>query len=120
MRRVLITLIALMFALPAGADTYEPVRDKRTFMELVKGKELRLPLWQVSLQLRPDGEIEGSALGWDISGRWAWQDGYFCREMDWSGTVIPYNCQLVEVRGDKSVRFTVDRGEGDSASFKLR
>jgi hypothetical protein len=33
---------------------------------------------------------------------------------------IPYNCQLVEERGGEVMRFTVDRGTGDSASFRLR
>lgn len=32
---------------------------------------------------------------------------------------IPWNCQLVEVRDD-TLRFTVDKGAGDSASFRLR
>jgi hypothetical protein len=40
--------------------------------------------------------------------------------MDWSGYPIPLNCQLVEAKGDEEIRFTVDKGEGDSASFKLR
>jgi hypothetical protein len=40
--------------------------------------------------------------------------------MDWSGTEIPYNCQLVEVAGDSQIRFTVDQGAGDSATLNLR
>jgi hypothetical protein len=120
MIRLCIALLAMIFALPAWAEPYMPVRDKQTFMSLIDGKELRLPLWQITLQLQPDGEIAGSALGWGIKGRWEWQDGYFCREMDWSGTPIPFNCQLVEVKGAESVRFTVDRGAGDSAAFRLR
>ena len=66
------------------------------------------------------GSIAGSALGWDITGHWAWKDGYFCREMDWSGTPITYNCQLVEASGAEKLRFTVDQGKGDSATFRLR
>ena len=66
-----------------------------------------------------DGRIDGSAVGWDITGTWQWQDGYFCREMAWGGDPIPYNCQLVEVEGDDRIRFTVDRGAGRSAAFSL-
>ena len=33
---------------------------------------------------------------------------------------IAYNCQLVEARDGEVMRFTVDRGKGDSASFRLR
>ena len=65
-------------------------------------------------------QIKCSALGWAVSGTWNWNEGYFCREMDWSGTPIPHNCQLVEARGDRKLRFTTDRGAGDSASFDLR
>jgi len=40
--------------------------------------------------------------------------------MDWDGTAIKYNCQLVELRGSDEMRFTVDRGAGRSARFRLR
>ena len=33
---------------------------------------------------------------------------------------IEFNCQLVEANGDERMRFTVDKGTGDSATFKLR
>jgi hypothetical protein len=33
---------------------------------------------------------------------------------------IEYNCQLVEAKGSDQVRFTVDKGDGRSASFSLR
>ena len=113
-------LLSLVPALPALAETYVPVAGKEEFLSLVNGRELSHALWQIRLDVRPDGSIEGSALGWAVTGTWDWQDGYFCREMDWSGTIIPYNCQLVEVKGDGVVRFTVDKGEGDSAAFRLR
>ena len=112
-------LLALV-AVPASAESFSRISDKSDFIETVTGKELRLGMFGISLQVEEDGEIKGRALGWDVTGTWEWQDGYFCREMDWSGYPIPLNCQLVEARGDEEIRFTVDRGEGDSASFKLR
>lgn len=120
MTRPTTLLLALTLATPALADGYEPVRDKDRFLTLIAGKELQLPLWNIRLDVRPDGTITGSALGWDVTGTWSWQDGYFCREMDWSGMAIDYNCQLVEARGADRLRFTVDRGEGETASFRLR
>ena len=107
-------------AMPALANDFTPVRDEGTFLSLVEGRELRLGRFGVSLTLLPDGRIMGSALGWDLTGNWDWKDGYFCRDIDWSGYAIPFNCQLVEVRDNQVLRFTVDRGTGDSASFKLR
>ena len=105
---------------PALADDFKPVRGEDQFLELVGDRVLRIGLYDLSLRVRPDGVIEGSALGWAINGTWDWQDGYFCREMDWSGTEIPYNCQLVEARKGEAVRFTVDQGKGDAATFRLR
>jgi hypothetical protein len=89
-------------------------------VQLVKDKDLRIGLYNLTLNVLPEGKINGSALGWGISGTWSWQDGYFCREMDWSGYAIESNCQLVEARGTSELRFTVDRGAGRSASFRLR
>jgi len=109
-----------LIALPAAAEGFSRISDRTDFVKTVSGKELRLGMLGISLQVEPDGEIKGSALGWDVTGTWEWQDGYFCREMDWSGYPIPKNCQLVEARGAEEIRFTVDKGAGDSASFTLR
>lgn len=111
--------LAMLFGLPASADGFSPVREKSRFLSLIEGRELRLRLFNIRLSLSPDGGIKGSALGWGVTGTWNWKDGYFCRELDWSGTEIPFNCQLVEARGDRELRFTVDRGKGDSAAFRL-
>ena len=108
----------LAFAATASV-AFQKVNDRDEFIQIVGDAELRLGLFGVTLRVTPDGIIKGSAAGWDVTGTWSWQDGYFCREMDWSGTPVPYNCQLVEVNGDQ-VRFTVDRGAGDDATFNLR
>ncbi len=120
MKYAILSLIFATAAAPAVADSYVPVKDKATFLSLIEGKELRNFLYGVRLNVFANGQIDGSAIGWDIAGNWTWEDGYFCREMSWGGDPIPYNCQLVEARGDSRVRFTVDQGAGDSASFRLQ
>jgi hypothetical protein len=120
MTRMFFTLGLCLAAAAARADDYVPVTEKEQFLSALSGRELELRLFKIRLDVQPDGQIEGSALGWDVTGNWKWTDGYFCREMDWSGYDIPFNCQLVEVRGTSEMRFTVDRGAGDSASFRLR
>ena len=113
---VLMTVLpSLSLANPAG-----PIRDKEAFLSTIAGKELRIGLYNLSLKVTPDGKITGSALGWGISGNWTWQDGYFCRDIDWSGYAVPYNCQLVEAIDGSRLRFTSDKGQGQSASFGLR
>ncbi len=116
----LVALLTTPVAHAAPAQDFQPVREKAAFLDLVEGRELRLPLFRIRITLTTEGAITGSALGWPLKGNWRWQDGYFCRDIDWSGTEIPYNCQLVEARGTDEVRFTVDQGRGDSASFRLR
>ena len=120
MKHLFLSLILATAAAPAVAESYAPVQDKDSFVALVQGKELRNRLYGVRLNVMEGGTIAGSAIGWDIVGTWTWQDGYFCRELSWGGDPLGYNCQLVEARGDDRVRFTVDRGAGDSASFRLR
>ena len=112
--------LGLVAASPALANDFVEVREKSAFLDLLQGRALHIGMYNLVLNVTPDGRINGSALGWDIAGTWTWQDGYFCREMDWSGTEIPLNCQLVEVRGTEKMRFTVDRGVGRSAAFNLR
>ena len=106
--------------LPAQAESFAPVTDKSTFLKLVQDRALRHGLLDLTLNVTPDGTIKGRAMGWEVTGSWHWKDGYFCREMDWEGYAIPYNCQLVETNDGRIVRFTVDRGTGDSAQFRLR
>ncbi|MFN6008153.1 MAG: dihydrodipicolinate reductase [Paracoccaceae bacterium] len=110
----------MTIAVPAAAESFEPVKEKTRFLDLIKDRELRIGLYNLSLNVLPDGSIDGSAMGWKITGSWSWKDGYFCREMDWSGMEIGFNCQLVEAEGAERMRFTVDQGKGDSATFKLR
>ncbi|MBL9049824.1 MAG: dihydrodipicolinate reductase [Tabrizicola sp.] len=120
MLRLFALLFAVTAAAPLAADGFEPVKDKNRFLDLIEDRVLRIGLYNLSLNVLPDGRIDGSAMGWKITGNWAWKDGYFCREMDWSGMEIGYNCQLVEAQGAEKVRFTVDQGRGDSAVFRLR
>ena len=118
--RSLALAITLMVATPAMAAAYERVTDKATFVELVSGKTLSNRLYGVNLNVSSDGNISGGALGWDITGDWTWDNGFFCRDMAWGGDSVGYNCQLVEVRNGNEMRFTSDQGAGDNASFRLR
>ena len=119
MRCFAFAMFLAVIAPTAQANEFQPIKDEATFLSLVDGRELRIGLYNLTIQLLPDGQIKGRALGWDLTGTWDWKDGYFCRQMDWSGMDIPFDCQLVEARGEE-VRFTVDKGEGDSALFRLR
>ncbi len=33
--------------------------------------------WDIALFANPNGKIAGSMMGWDVTGIWSWQDGFF-------------------------------------------
>ncbi len=111
-------LFALLIATPAAA--FDRVTNRTAFLTLISDKTLSNRLYQISLTVSPSGVITGEALGWDVTGNWTWKNGFFCRDMTWGGDALPYNCQLVETRDNRELRFTSDQGQGESASFKLR
>ena len=116
-RLVLSACIATMaFAVPAFAE-FQQVTSRSDFVALVGGKTLTRPL--VKIQVLPDGRIAGKGASWDVTGKWSWENGYLCRSLEWGGDDLGYNCQEVMARGDR-VRFTSDKGAGESAEFKLR
>ena len=107
----------------AKAEQFETITNSAEFLGLVNGKILTVksPFYlrnSIRLTVRPNGGIQGRALSYELTGKWSWQDGFFCREMDWEGTNIPFNCQQVQFNGSR-VRFTSDRGAGDKAEFAL-
>ncbi len=104
------------FASPALADL-QKVTSRDAFVALVDGKTLTRPL--VRLQVLSNGQITGKGATWEISGEWAWKGGYLCRSLIWGGDDLGYNCQEIKSDGSR-MRFTSDRGSGDSAEFSLR
>lgn len=112
--------LATMGSPSVAKAEYRPVTSKAEFLSLMGQRNLSNRLYGINLKVSSDGQIVGTGAGWEVTGSWDWQDGYFCREMNWGGDPIPYNCQLVEIRNGNEMRFTVDQGAGDSASFMLR
>ena len=109
-------VLAFLSAVPATAD-FAKVTDKSQFVNLINGRTLARPL--VRLQVTPDGQISGRGAAWDVTGQWSWQDGYFCRDLEWGGSDLGYNCQEVRVHG-RTLRFISDRGAGEFADLNLR
>ena len=106
----------IAMAAPALAD-YQQITTKADFVALVSGKSLVRPL--VKIQVTPNGKIAGTGAAWEITGNWQWKSGFLCRDLNWGGDELGYNCQSVETDGAK-VRITSDKGTGDSAVFSLR
>lgn len=109
--------IVLGLAATAASAELRPVADRTQFVEIVAGKTLTRPL--VRIAVSPDGSLEGKGASWDITGNWSWQNGFFCRDINWGGDDLAYNCQEVRTDGSR-IRFTSDKGGGRSADFRLR
>lgn len=106
----------MMLAGAAHADLAK-VQSQQDFVQLIKNKTLSRPL--IKLNVSPDGQISGKGARWDVTGSWTWRDGYFCRDLYWGGDALGYNCQEVRAT-NKRIRFTSDKGQGDSAEFRLK
>ena len=118
MRYLFAPLCAAVIALatPVFAD-YQQINTEADFVALMNGKSLTRPL--VEIQVLPNGQITGYGAAWDVTGNWQWKSGFLCRDLNWGGDDLGYNCQSVEADGGK-VRITSDKGTGDSAVFSLR
>lgn len=101
----------------ASADQVQRITEEDRFLALVEDRTLRRSF--VRLEVTPDGFIRGRGFGRAVRGPWEWQDGYFCRDLYWGETSLGANCQAVHLDGTR-LRFTSDRGTGDSAAFRLR
>jgi len=109
-------ILCMCMAGSVSAET-QRITDKNTFLNIVGNKILARPF--VSLQVLPDGKINGKGAGRTVTGDWSWNDGYFCRTMFWGSRELSYNCQAVDKVGEK-LRFTADQGAGMAADFSLR
>jgi hypothetical protein len=110
--RALVLILSFM-ASPVLADR---VTDRTAFVGLVEGKALTS--LGVKLIVTSDGGISGRAFGRDVTGRWTWNEGYFCRTMQAGDRQFARNCQVVERVGDR-IRFIADRGAGETADLRL-
>lgn len=103
-----------------GAGTaggFDRIESREEFVQLVAGRALTR--FGITLNVLPEGGIEGRAFGRRVTGAWRWDGGYFCRDLAFGDESLGPNCQVVEKNG-ALLRFTADEGKGDSADLRLR
>lgn len=119
---ILAPFIAILAVLaPSPGLAFERVSDAREFAQLIEGRTLtrfgiRL---EVSAVDAASGQISGRGFGYPVTGAWRWDQGFFCRDLDWGGSDLGFNCQAV-LRDGQTVRIVSDQGQGDYADFRLR
>ena len=102
---------------PTVAEEFATVKERDSFVSLINGRQLTR--FGINLDVTPSGDITGRAFGRDVSGKWRWQSGYFCRDLFWGARDLGPNCQMVKVQGS-TVRFISDKGTGEYADLRLR
>ena len=118
MRLASFSVLLVVLSDSAFADSFQRVDQRDGFMSIIKHKDLMR--FGIRLKITDRGEIVGRAFGRKVTGDWSWRDGYFCRDLFVGGSELDANnCQLVQVKGD-TVRFTSDKGAGDSADLRLK
>lgn len=113
---VISTAFALMSNL-AAADSFKPVSTQADFKKLIGNKTLTLGNAYVTI--RKNGKLSGKAQGGDFKGRWIFQGGFFCRNLDNSNSFPTENCQTVAVSGKKA-RFVANRGKGTERIWDIK
>jgi len=119
MRALIFSFLVALTPVPTQA--FERITDVEEFSRLIEGRALtrfgiRL---EVTAQSATAGQITGRGFGYPVTGAWRWDAGFFCRDLDWGGSDLGFNCQAV-LRDGETVRFVSDQGSGDSADFRLR
>ena len=109
--------LAIAAAAPTHALSFETVKSRAQFVEIVQNKDLRLT--GIKVNVLSSGQIKGRAYGVGVRGNWQWQNGFFCRSLYWGKRDLGPNCQEVKVHGD-TIRFTSDKGAGQFADLAIR
>jgi len=115
-------VLALALALPGTpALAFERITDAQAFARLIEGRTLTRFGIRLEVSARGDasGQITGRGFGYPVTGAWQWESGFLCRDLDWGGSDLGFNCQAVLHDGG-TLRFVSDQGQGDHADFRLR
>jgi len=65
MFRAFLLMLTAFVALPATAQAYDRISDRSTFVDTVDGKDLKIVLYGLTLNVNSNGSIVGRAAGWD-------------------------------------------------------
>lgn len=62
--------------------------------------------------IHDDGRVVGNVGDLPLSGRWYWENGFFCRTAILDGAPLELDCEIIECCGEQ-MRYTRDRGDGE-------
>ena len=98
MLRSLFALTAIMSASLASASSLKPITTKEEYVAKIADKKATAD-WGWVL-VKSDGTLKGKAGSRIMTGKWYWQDKYFCRVLiEADGTEGKEDCSLVFLSG---------------------
>lgn len=109
--------LAFSLATQSRAEEFRRIETRTDFLALVDGA--KLTTLGMTLYIRSDGRITGTAYGTRLNGRWEWSGAHFCRTLNWGGQSLPLDCQAVALLS-RTMRMTEDEGRGSFVDFFLQ
>lgn len=113
-RFLLFTFVLASLIGPVSAQGFTRIESESQFLELAVGKTLYLG--DTTALALADGRLIVMFKGKEITGSWAWKDGYFCRVLQSYST--KEDCQLWEYDGE-GFQVTRDKGAGKVFLYTL-
>jgi hypothetical protein len=116
----LLLALSIAVALPtvAVAESWKRIKSEEQFRALaVDRKVANENGWVLS---KSNGDMTGNINGQGkLKGKWAWGNGFFCRNAIVGKNDLGQNCQTVHVAGNK-IRFTRDQGKGQQSVWEIQ
>lgn len=110
-------ILALSMPNLALAENWKRVKSEADFRAIaVDRKSTNENGWVTS---KSNGTMTGNIKGQGkLRGKWAWGNGFFCRNVVVGKNDLGQNCQTVHVSGNK-IRFTRDQGKGQVSVWTI-
>ena len=114
------TALIVTLAIPtlASAESWKRIKSEADFRAMaVDRKSTNQNGW---VTVKSNGSMTGNIKGQGkLQGRWAWGNGFFCRNAKVGKTDLGQNCQVVHVSGNQ-IRFTRDQGKGQASVWTMQ
>ena len=103
----------------SAADSKVRIATEQEFREIAVGKKLVYKVGEYVF-LHDDGKMSGYFGGKKLTGKWSWEDEYYCRTGKSGKKKLGHDCQIVELSGNRLI-FIREKGKGgNSGSYQIK
>jgi hypothetical protein len=94
------------------------VTDRETFRRQVVGRPLVNPLNGVRIVIEPNGRLRGHRGNEELTGKWQFRNGYFCRSFLVGGTIGQEDCSTIFL-DTNGITITRQEGRGRRVKYEF-